>query len=248
MRLDLTNPGAAVNTTQKPAVTERPTTTAVNPDAVASTVKTEPSAVEQLHAAEHPLKRDLPEEMLSPKIIALMNSQTKAAVAEAIGGLMEKLLPTFEKLAAPSPKETAELQKEEETKKRNTREWESQKVQLAETKLAERLKQKNCSHLDSNGHERLNCVSNFPDHQKRAFCSGCALWIFPREYRVLPPTVRTIPEAEGFIRELIRQGEITGATPFVDPKTGVTTHMLVDEHPLYFRVKAIESRNAMVII
>jgi hypothetical protein len=232
MKIDLEMPGAT-NTTPKPVATEQPN---------------EPSAAEQLETAQHPKKSQQPPEMLSPQTIALMNSQTKAAVAEAISGLMEKLLPTFEKLAAPSPAETAALRKEQELEARNAREWSLQKVQIAETRIAERQKQANCSHLDSNGHERLNLVHNFPDHQARAFCSACSLWLHPREYRVLPPSVRTLAEAEKFIAELVKQGEISGATPFVDPKTGIATHFLVEPHALYYRVKAIESRNSMGII
>jgi hypothetical protein len=70
--------------------------------------------------------------------------------------------------------------------------------------------------------------------------------VTPKEYRLTPPSVKTLADCEAFIRELVKQGEITSATPFVDPKTGIVTHILVAEHPLYFRVREQEAQLGVV--
>ena len=64
MKIDRNNPGAIAQQEQPVEQAEQP--------------KAEPSAVEILESAQHPKKKDMPVEMLSPAVIALMNSQTKA--------------------------------------------------------------------------------------------------------------------------------------------------------------------------
>jgi len=235
MKLDLTNPGVSVY-----SVVSQPEPTATEP------TKAEPTAPEQLEKAQNPLKKNQPAEMLTPQMIALMNDQTKRAVADAVGAIMEKFLPALEKLSAPSPKEKEEMEAIEKFRERSAREKKMGALQDEENRRNLKIQQKACRHLDGNERSSISLVHNFYDRLPRGLCMKCRAFLEPRHYELLPPSVKTPAEAEKFVRELVKQGQITGATPFVDPKTGITTHILVDEHPLYFRVREQEAQLGVV--
>jgi len=272
IELDVTKPGAAQQTA--PVQSE-----AKDTGAVVSTVKVEPSAVEQLEAAQNPKKHDFAPELLTPRGIAIQNDQVKrtidetadakneqlkavaaevlaeasegktteikGAIAEAVNAVMEKFLPAFERLAAPRPAEVAALEKEAADKARNKREWDREKYQLNQTKLAQKQAQARCQHLDSNGHSRLQVCHNQPSRLPIAWCNACQIKIEPNHYMVLPPGIKTKEAAVEYIRQLVAEGEIPSGTPFFDNTGG---YILVAEHPLYHLVRALESQASMGVV
>jgi len=169
----------------------------------------------------------------------------KSAVAETINAVMEKFLPAFERLGAERPAEVAARAKEAADKERNKREWDQEKFQLAQTKLAQRQAQARCQHLDSNGHSRLQICHNQPSHLPLAWCNACQLRIEGKHYMVLPKKYDNKEKAAEYIRLLVAEGDIVGGTPFFDQTGG---YILCDEHPLYHLVREAEARNSMGVI
>jgi hypothetical protein len=174
------------------------------------------------------------------------NEDIRSAVAETINAVMSKFLPAFERLGAERPAEVAARAKEAAAQERNAREWEREKYQLDQTKLAKREAQKRCNHMDSNGHHKWHISHNQPSRQPIAWCATCALVVEGKNYKCLPSKYDTPEKAEQYIRVLVAEGEIQpGSTPFFD-KTG--GYILCAEHPLFHIIRSIEAQAALGIV
>jgi hypothetical protein len=209
---------------------------------------TQASTVETA-AAEHadnalPLKKDvaaLTPEMLTPPMIALMNSQIKTVVGE----IFEKLIPTLERINAPSPLEAEQAETLAAQKARFKREKQDMMLRDDETRLALAVKQRNCPHRDGNEKSAISTIHNFPDRQARGICVRCNLMITPKEYRVAPPSVKTMAQAKEFIAYLEKTEGVHGVTAYEDQKTHSITHLIFPEHRLYYLVREAEARQGV---
>jgi hypothetical protein len=201
--------------------------------------------IEETVGAKNAQLKAVAAEVLSEKTQG-KNEDIRSAVAETINAVMSKFLPAFERLGAERPAEVAARAKEAAAQERNAREWEREKYQLDQTKLAKREAQKRCNHMDSNGHHKWHISHNQPSRQPIAWCATCALVVEGKNYKCLPSKYDTPEKAEQYIRVLVAEGEIQpGSTPFFD-KTG--GYILCAEHPLFHIIRSIEAQAALGIV
>jgi hypothetical protein len=231
MKLDLTNPGVSVTgaaSQSESAATKHEETTQSSAAAELNATTEQP-----LETPPTPLRKNAPAGALDPAAIAYMNS----AIKESVSAIVREMIPAFQKLAEPSPLEKEQIENLARTKERMLRE--KKQMMVSETEQLETLRQKqlHCSHRDKNEKSSLGTIRNFFDRMPRGICPLCFLLITPREYRCAPPSVRTLDDAAKFIAYIEKTEGIKGITAYEDPKTGIVTHFLYPEHPLYHRVR-----------
>jgi Sec-independent protein translocase protein TatA len=97
---------------------------------------------------------------------------------------------------------------------REERESLKSKEDEAEVRRQTAERQKNCPHSDKSGRDALCLTHNWPDRLPRGICPLCHALIHPREWRI--GTALSHPERKDHA-------------------------YIVDEHPLYHRVRSLES-------
>lgn len=224
-----------------PAVAERIASVTADVAAKIATAQNA-NAVEQADNATSTMyKRDLAKavpEAMSPEMLAYTNSTIKAAISDAISSVLSQVLPPIiTELKKPS--ETDRLAMEEraaflERMKREKKQgFEQDQINRANLKA----QQKGCAHLDKNEKEAIALTHNYPDRLPRGICVQCRLLIEPKHYELAVPGLNNLVQAEDYLKKCGYEGW----TPFVNPKTGIITHFLVPEHPLYHRVRRLEA-------
>jgi hypothetical protein len=171
--------------------------------------------------------------------------EMKSAVAEAVNAVLDKFLPVLERISGPRPAELAAAAKDAAAQERSKREWDRERLQMKQTKLAQRQAMARCSHTDGNGHPRWQISHNQPSHLPIAWCSQCQLRVEPKRYLCLPPSITDESSAAEYIKLLVAEGEISGGTPFFDATGG---YILANEHPLYYLIRALEAQASMGVI
>lgn len=132
-------------------------------------------------------KTKTPEELVDPRIQALVNERLSATVKEIFAGLgpiLQSIALTPEKIAeaeklrrAPDPELVA----------RNERERRLAHQQIEEARRHNEERQASCTHLDANGHTACSLIHNYPDRQPRIVCPICHSLMNPREWRIDAP-------------------------------------------------------------
>jgi len=203
----------------------------------------EPSAVEQLEAAQTPHKKDIAAaapELLSPAAIQMMSALVQAAVKEA----MTSVTSTMERLNQPSAKEKQEIEDIENFKLRMKREKAQGFEQDATNRLNLKNKQDHCAHRDQNEKSAISLIHNMPSRQVAGICVICQKIIQGGHYELAPPGrtgILSLAEAEKFIESLVKEG-VTGVKPYVNPKSGRVTHFLMPPDREYQRVLDQEAK------
>jgi hypothetical protein len=202
----------------------------------------EANAVEQAENATSTIhKKDVARmvpEAMSPEMLAYTNSTIRAAISDAISGVLSQVLPPIiSELKKPSEKDRLAMEERAAFLERMRREkaqgFEQDKINRANLKA----QQEACQHLDKNNNESIALSHNYPDRLPRGICVQCRQMIEPKHYELAVPGLNNLIQAEEY---LAKCGYVSW-TPFVNPKTGIVTHFLVPEHPLYHRVRRIEA-------
>jgi hypothetical protein len=229
MKIDLNQPGAAA---------------VVTADATADVASSAPSALEQAENVGATIyKKDIAAqtpEALSPEVQAYTNSTVKAAIAEVFAQLM----PMFERMKQPTPKEKAEQDAIDAYMARSKREKQQGFEQDAQNRANLAKLQADCSHTDQNNRSAISLNHNFPDRLPRGICVQCRLMIAPAHYELAVPGLDNEVLTQKFLADLAKQ-DIKGWKPFYNKTTGRCTHFLIPEHPLYHRVREQDAKSGL---
>ncbi|HXA78724.1 MAG TPA: hypothetical protein VNV41_16435 [Candidatus Acidoferrales bacterium] len=130
---------------------------------------------------------------LSPELMAAMNAQTSAAVAEAVKGIFAGLAPVLKDLQM-TPEKLAALKApyvDPAVVARELRETANSKAQEDEIRKMTKARQASCLHIDKNGKTAICLIHNFPDRQPRGICPLCHDIIHPRQWVIDAPDPKT---------------------------------------------------------
>jgi hypothetical protein len=140
------------------------------------------------------------ETSLTPELLATINAATSAAVKEAIAG-MSAMMADVVKSVSLTPEKLREANKpyvDPDKERREIREKMKFRKDEEDSAKQTRLRQEACLHQDQNGRSSLQVVHNFLDRQPRGICALCQVLVYPREWRIGPPTEKH-PDGEAYL-------------------------------------------------